>query len=389
MRYFSVPADFNAKTIDAYANLNNTYKNSKVIETYGQITVNNFMESGRASDVLPPIDIFDLADYIKYSKQKGINFNYTMNAPTMKNREFTEKGVYEIKKFLNELYKVGVRELTVALPPLMEIIQSMGYDFKIKASVICQITTPNKAVSINKLGVERMVLDECLNRDFSVLKRIVNAVGDKVELIANGICHLDCTNRMFHYNQMSSDTVKVTSDSSCNYYAHRCMEKRCDKIGNIMKLSWIRPEDVKYYNAIGIKYFKLQGRQAVINGDLVRAVESYFKESYDGNLMELLDMFLPTNNFKVNLENKKLDGFIKRFYENEGFCKHDCTTCNYCDSYVKNCMDIEKTQEVIEMSNKFYKEYDQYRKLLSTVRVGDDKSKLENDMDIKFSIEDI
>ncbi len=40
--------------------------------------------------------------------------------------------------------------------------------------------------------------------------------------------------------------------------------------------------------------------------------------------MELLDSFSPTNNFKIHMDNKKLDGFIKPFVEKDNFCKNDC-----------------------------------------------------------------
>ena len=36
-------------------------------------------------------------------------------------------------------------------------------------------------------------------------------------------------------------------------------------------------------------------RQAVMNGDPVRAAEAYLSKSFEGNLMDLLDMFAPTN----------------------------------------------------------------------------------------------
>lgn len=367
MKYFSMPADFKKETIDKYVRLNKEYDDSKIIETYGNITVGNNFESGRSVNLLPEIDLRDLGEYIHYSGEKGIDFNYTFNATHMQNREFTKKGILEMVSFLDSLYKAGVRSLTVAMPSLIELVKSSGYDFKIKASTLCQIVNANKAMAYKRMGVERIVADESINRNFATLKRIRNLFGRQVEIIVNAICHKNCMYRMFHYNQMSSDSIEAVNETSVNYYSHRCLLQRYETVGNLLRLSWVRPEDLKYYTGIGIHYFKLQGRQAVLRGDPVRAVEAYFKESYQGDLMELLDMFDPTSNFRVFIDNKKMDGFIKPFYENEGFCKNECPNCNYCDSFAKEAIECTNAEKVIGTARGFIDEYDQFRDALHSV----------------------
>jgi collagenase-like PrtC family protease len=136
--------------------------------------------------------------------------------------------------------------------------------------------------------------------------------------------------------------------------------KRVEDVSNLMRMNWIRPEDIKYYSEIGINNFKIQGRQAVVNGDIVKTVESYFKESFHGNFMELLDSFSPTNNFKIHMENKKLDGFIKPFVEKDNFCKNDCDSCNYCNKYIEKSIDYQKTSEVFRLAGDFYSKFDDF-----------------------------
>lgn len=364
MKYFSVPADFETTTVDKYDSLNKRYEDSKVLETYGQITVRNSFESGRSADLLPRVDFGRLAGYVEYSGRKNIGFNYTLNAPHMGNREFTGEGAQKIYDFLGSLHKAGVASVTVTLPSLIELVKASGFGFEIKASTLCQITNPNKAMNFKKLGVDRIVLEESINRDFETLKQIRQAFGDKVEIIANAVCYKDCIYRTFHYNQMSADSVRVTNEASTQYYSHRCIQKRYEDMGNIMRLSWVRPEDIKYYSEVGIRYFKLQGRQAVIRGNPLLAVESYFKESYNGNLMDLLDMFSPTSSFKVYVDNKKLDGFIKPFAEKEGFCRRNCSVCGYCGKYAEKCIDLKEARKIIELAEPFYNEYDGYRRML-------------------------
>ncbi|MCP4157978.1 MAG: hypothetical protein GY757_60280, partial [bacterium] len=255
MKYFSVPSDFKKKTIDEYDRLNQTYTGSRVIETYGNLTLGNMFGCGRSISQLPEVDFQTLKDFVKYSRQKNIDFNYTINTSHMLNKEFTEEGVMQLKLFLGELYEAGIRGLTITLPSLFELVRSSGYEFKLKASAICSIDNANIAVAFKNMGAERIVVKELINRDFGTLKRIRKNFGEKIEIIVNSPCHMDCWYRMSHYNQQSGDSIDSTNATSFNYYEHKCMLRRYSDLGNWAKVIWVRPEDLKYYTEIGINYF--------------------------------------------------------------------------------------------------------------------------------------
>jgi collagenase-like PrtC family protease len=389
MKYFSVPADFNKKTIDKYARLNEVYRDSRLVETYGNITVDNRMGSGRTVNLLPGVGLDELAEYAAYSREKNIDFNYTMNVSCMGNREFESETIAVIKTFLGELYEAGVRWLTVTMPSLIELIRSTKYDFRLKASTICQVTNPDKALAYKRMGVDRIVVDESVNRDFKTLERIGNCFGSGVEIIANVICYKNCIYRMFHYNQISGDSIDQANKTSCDFFVNRCVLQRYQNISNLLRINWIRPEDLHYYTGTGIDYFKLQGRQAVLRGDPVKALEYYFKEDYDGDLMELLDMFDPMTRFRVGMDNKELAGFIDAFYRKENFCKNDCTGCSYCETFAKKCIDFKKAEEAVNMAGEFYRGYDDYRKMLLDTEPGKPVEKLFQDhsMSVNFDFE--
>jgi collagenase-like PrtC family protease len=385
IKYFCMPTDFKKETIDAYDRLNKAYKNSKILETYGNITRGDNVGSGRAANQIPDADLLDLKLFIEYAKHKNIGFNYTINATTLRNREFTPQGVSEIKDFLRDLYGAGVRSLTVALPSLIEIIKSTGYDFEIKASTLCQITNVNKAIAYKKKGIDRIVVDESINRDVRNLRRIREEFGDHVELIINPICLKDCVYRMFHYNEITEDSVGCSNDVSVNYYEHRCVLQRSSNISNMLRMCFVRPEDLRYYTNIGIHYFKLQGRHLVHKGDAVRAVKTYFDESFDGDVMDLAYLFHWQNSFKIPFDNKKLDGFIEPFFTKDDFCKRDCKTCGYCEAFAKKIIDYEKAAKVIRLAEDFYFNYDKFNEMIypkNTEKINDSHS-----MEIDFELE--
>lgn len=386
MKYFSIPADFKTGTIDRYYEMNKAYKNSRVAETYGNITIGNKFGSGRAVNQLPAVDLLDLKKYIEYSQDKGIGFNYTINATHLGNKEFTGEGVLEIKEFLSQLHGIGVRLITAALPPLIEIIESLGCDFEIKASTLCQITNVNKAVAFKNKGVSRMVVDESINRNIKILRRIREEFGGKVELIINPICLKDCIYRMFHYNQITEDSTGISNKHGVNFYEHRCVLQRHGNIGNVLRICFLRPEDLEYYSGIGINYFKLQGRHLVLVGDPVRTVKAYFDESFAGDLMDLIYMFQPQNSFKIPIDNKKLDDFIKPFLTKDDFCKRDCTACQYCDRYAKKIIDYNEAQRIIDLARDFYAEYDGFNKMLKTVNTGEEQQFERNEEKLEFDL---
>jgi collagenase-like PrtC family protease len=389
MKYFSVPADFKTETIDRYAVLNDAHPDSKVNETYGNITIGNKFGSGRTSNLLPETGFDDLARYVAHSNEKGIPFNYTLNASHMENREFSEEGAAELKAFLGQLHETGVRSLTVTLPSVIELVQALPYDFTIKASAVCSIDNVDKAMAYKRMGIRRIVADESINRDFTILERILERFGDGLELIANGICYKNCIYRMFHYNQSSTDSVGAANKISCDYYVNRCVLQRYNQVSNVLRINWIRPEDIHYYTRIGITRFKLQGRQSVIKGDPVKALEHYFNEDYSGDLMQLLDMFNPMTKFRVFIDNKKLDGFLEPFYKKKYFCGNDCEDCRYCDLFAEKSIDYKKAEETVNMAKEFYEGYDDYRDIINRDSKNVSAKKLFNEDigDLNFEFE--
>ena len=318
------------------------------------------------------MDLYDLNDYIAYSNKNNIGFNFTLNATHIHNQEFTEKGAASILEFLGQIHGAGVRSITVTMPSLLELIKSAPYDFKIRVSCLSQITNPNRALAYKKMGAEQIVVDESLNKDFYALKRIREAFGEKVEIIVNQICDKNCMYRMFHYNMIAGDPMGTTNKASINYYEHRCVLQQLKTVDNLLKLCWVRPEDIKHYVAIGINYFKLQGRHTFVQGgDPVRTTRCYFEESFDGNLIDLLTMFAKLTSFTVYVDNKKLEGFIKPFMEKESFCKNNCGACGHCESWTKKCIDLDTAKNVVNLAKEFYKDYDQYQGILDSLAAKD------------------
>ena len=239
----------------------------------------------------------------------------------------------------------------------------MGLKFDIKASAICEITTPDKALFYKEFGIRRLVVDPDITRDFNRLRLISRVLDGNVELIVNNVCLKHCAYKMFHYNHEAHSTPDNHSQTTHDYYYNRCAMQKAKDLKNVIRLNWVRPEDLKYYLQIGIRYFKIQGRQNVEKGNPLKTVEAYMKESFQGNLYDLITIFAPYTSFQPYINNKKLDGFVKRFFDDPTFCQNTCRTCGYCESYARKSMDPEETGELNQQALSYFSEVDGYTRL--------------------------
>ena len=362
MIYFSVPADFLLSTLEKIDQLNKIHKDCRVAEVYGQITIGDILSSGRVINVLPQVDLNKLAHYVDQAKKYGIEFNYVLNPSCFGNQEFSSAGIKQVKMLLQNIWDIGIKNITLASPALIEISIATNLNFDIKASTICEINSPAKASFYKKLGVKRIVVDADITRSFVKLRDICKVFGEGVEIIANNVCRKNCPYKMFHYNHEAHSTSQ-SMQTIKDYFANRCLYENASDDTSYMKLNWIRPEDLHFYESCGINNFKIQGRQYILTSDMIKTVQSYFERSYDGNLYDLITLFSSHNSNQYFIDNKKLNGFIDKFYEEPDFCHDLCEECNYCFTF--DCTDHKKIERINSLVRRTLKEKDGFTRMIT------------------------
>jgi len=343
---FSVPADFTESSLINYYKLNEKYRGKKITEVYGQITTGKVTASGRMTISLPQITMKHLSHYIKACKKYGIEFNYTLNSSCMGNNEIVGEYREQIILFILELHDIGVSSFTIAMPSLIDIVKKYLPDMIIKASAICEINSLQRAQHYKRLQINRIVLDPDITRQIKRIRDIISVFGEDTEIIVNNVCMRNCAYKMFHYNHDAHCTSRELCKEKEHYYYNKCSYQKALDESNYIKLNWIRPEDLKSYINLGICRFKVQGRNYGNSDYILKVVDSYFSESFDGDLMALLTLFQPFTAFQPSIDNKKLDGFIERFFSHPDLCCGLCRNCDYCLIYAKKSMDMDKLQEM-------------------------------------------
>ncbi|MFH1563785.1 MAG: hypothetical protein ABIF11_10290, partial [Nitrospirota bacterium] len=158
-----------------------------------------------------------------------------------------------------------------------------------------------------------------------------------------------------------------------DYCVINCKYMRIANPINFIRAGWIRPEDVHFYEEVGIDSLKIVDRTRPTDA-IALVVESYDKREYNGNLMDLFpslsrDSFFAGGNkiwrgfkyffrpFYMNLfsiykfarldpklhvyiDNCALNGFIEHFLKIN--CRSlSCKNCGYCEKVTREVVRIE------------------------------------------------
>ena len=93
-----------------------------VYEVYGKLTTDYF-GGGRPAFYLPEVNRPRLARTVKMAHERGIQFNYLLNASAMGNTEYTRIGQRKMEEMLDWVDGIGVDSITVANVYFLRLIR--------------------------------------------------------------------------------------------------------------------------------------------------------------------------------------------------------------------------------------------------------------------------
>ncbi len=316
----------------------------------------------RPGFVLPQVNREYVKRYIQACHQKGMEFSYLLNAPCLGNLQYSRKGYNQIIDLLEWVDDAGADSVVVGVPYLIELIRKRFPRLKVKASTTARVNTVRKALQYEDMGVEEIIIDEHINREFKTLEAIRKAVQCNLEILVNNICLWQCPYNYEHVNHDGHASREGEEEENCylQYPGYLCLYRKLTEPVELLKSPWIRPEDISHYEALGYNHFKITERFKR-TPLLVEHVKAYENRRYDGNLLDLFTLprkgaFTPlhleyfikpehVNIMKVSelekvfdlevrqliqMDNRKLDGFIEHFKKMD--CNQtSCSQCLYCE----------------------------------------------------------
>jgi collagenase-like PrtC family protease len=300
----------------------------------------------RAGHWLPQPRQDEVSSYVAKAREKGLAFYYCLNVACLGNREFSAQGQRWLVEHLGALADAGVRGVVLSNPYLIAFVRRRFPGFSVAVSTAAAIDSIDKALFYEQQGADVLYLPEFVNRDFTLLRKIRGRVRAKLVLLANVGCLLHCPIRQYHINLVSHSNESMELGTYVDYPLMWCSREKARDAGQMLKAPWIRPEDLAYYESLGIDEFKLAGRE-MDREWIERAARAYAARHYEGDLNDLIlgfDHLEPYGRLPVRIANRALDGFIE-FFRSKRDCRSGCGDCHYCDDYAQERMSIEPERD--------------------------------------------
>ncbi len=152
--------------------------------------------------------------------------------------------------------------------------------------------------------------------------------GKKICMLVNSGCLRFCPAQIFHDNLIAH--CHELTDSVKDFQPHACWKlyRGGAHPADILKSTWIRPEDVHHYEPY-VDVFKLATRQ---HSHPRSVISAYVNEKWEGNLLELLEPGFSSAFSPYVFDNTK---FPPDFFEKAGACLNGCHQCGYCESVLE------------------------------------------------------
>ena len=336
------------------------------VHLYGVLPTSMIGSGGRGPDEVHMVET-QAEEYIERAHAAGLKFDYILNAPSMGNMEWDENIHRELLEHLRWITSIGVDSVTVAIPYLIELIKRQFPHLEVRVSTIAHVSSVARAKLFESLGADSITLDFHINRDFTVLKAIRNAVNCELTVLLNNLCLYQCPYEYYHHDSLGHASQKYNplSGHYVDYCVLRCTLDRLYDISQIIKCRWVRPEDVHVYEEIGIDMVKISGR-SMSTERILNAATAYSSRHYQGNLYDILNVMTPKIDFsdsalpgvqnnvigpppKFYIDNQALEGFIDFFKKQN--CLSGCGHCDYCQRIASEVVqfDREEVDEYIAM----------------------------------------
>jgi len=296
----------------------------------------------------------NLDKFLNWARERGLETNLLLNALCTGGEYASNERMAKVQKIV-EFYgeRYGVKLVTVVSPFDGEVIKRKFPEVKIHSSVNMFIRNAVQAKEVEHF-TDVYVLDRNVNRDLEAIRSIKEEVGKPIRLLANEGCVLECMNRVQHFNQISH----IDPPIGVRYLL--CISKYINDKATVLKAPIIRPEDVHHYEGL-VDSMKLATRNQG-NDQVKLIVDAYVRQSYDGNLFDLLEsngligyleycakqaqgstMGMPY------LDNKAIPD---DFFEKVSTCNKLCHKCGYCNKVAERAFQFTSVAPNVIFTNR-------------------------------------
>jgi len=309
-----------------------------------------------------------LRQAVRVADPRGIALNYVLAGSAQGAAEFTPGFRKRYLGFVRRLVECGVRVLTLAHPYLLEVTRHEFPDLRLVVSSLARVHSVQQALFWERLGANVVIVVG--SREARVIQGIRRSTSLDVEVIANHLCWPFCPMHATHAAVATSASAEGSDTGLyypgwCDAY---CQLLRLDDPMQLVRASWIRPQDVPICERWGVSRMKLCERIAS-TADMVRIIEAYTSQRHEGNLVDLFPKMRPGPSHpaadlvrgtgvgvhlslgmtplirrayakpRIHMDAAAFDGFLEGFERRD--CRTlDCEACGHCRQYAEKAVRI-------------------------------------------------
>ena len=222
--------------------------------------------------------------------QEGVALNLLFNAncygKDSQSRTFFHK-VGTIIDYVENTY--GLQSVTTTSPLIAKFIKNNFKHLEVRASVNMEIGTVQGMDYLAEYFHSYYMKRE-LNRDFEAIKTLhkwCNENGKKMYMLANSGCLNYCSAHNFHDNLVAHEAEIAQMDNAYDFHGicKEYLKEEKHYRALIDNTNFVRPEDMHLYEP----YFVAAKLATRIHRNPSMVVNSYMREKYSGNILELLE----------------------------------------------------------------------------------------------------
>ena len=297
------------------------------------------MGSGRAGQY--PLSLKEIEKHVKIAHECGVGYNALLNAVCLEGRQFQIDFQKQLHKFLEFVCETGIDVLTIADPFVLQKVvafrKNNGARFIVCVSSLADVTDAFTAERYEELGADRIVLHQNVNRDFKALRQIIKSVSCELELYVNTGSLYKCpyrqAHRVFisHLSTLSPEELQQPKHE--NWFKANCIAIRRKNPLEIIMAPTIRPEDIHYYEDIGIRLFKISARTMPTEW-AIKVLSAYIDRFFYGNIADLCDTNLGQK--MPFVDNKKMGNLLELIEKNSKNYSQLCSEFSNSILYPQN-----------------------------------------------------
>jgi collagenase-like PrtC family protease len=303
---------------------------------------------------------------LRLADRHGIRVNYVLNGVALGAEDFSARFRARYQRFVRRLADLGVQLITVANPWLAELTRAAAPRLELVVSSLAHVRSLREARFWEAAGARVVIIDE--TRNARLIRAVRAYTSLQVEVIANHLCWDWCPLKATH-SAVSTSASREGAKGGLFYPswcdAH-CQLARVEDPAELVRASWIRPQDLSVYERWGATRLKICERLASTE-DLCRIVGAYRARRFEGDLVDLFPKMRATprrswlrslagtgvgrhlpfraidllrrayERPRTRMDAEAFDGFLQAFERID--CRStDCASCGHCEAYARRAV---------------------------------------------------